>query len=1373
MENKKIQYSYKGLNQDISKSKSKEYYFTANNIRIIATNLQSTGSVTNEKGNSLLLSIPVVSINKTLKLITYGLKSLSFNNQELNSFFNGLSTFETSGEQKIIGHVFTRNSIILFSTDEDGFDCIWNLDETTNDLSLLYLRNLGFTENNPIQAVNNYENEIIDKIYWVDSKSQMRFLNIHNSILNGDLENLIDLPSNNLLVTGTYNTSQPLINNISFGGNHTSGMIQYAYSLYKINGSSTKLSPLSELIPLDKGESEGGGDINEVVGKIPVVTINNIDQTYSNMRLYALKYTSYNEIPSISLILDKDILGLNSVDYYDDGNIIQSISLEEFTFLGSDIIIPKHINTKKNIMFLANYKEKNFDINTDVSLNGIDLRAYGFKPLSNTSKIFSKLSEIPLLSNNIVGDSIGQITLDNSYINSITNRVPENHPALNENYDLYNRQYNSNIIGGEGPFLKYKIVRNKVGINGFVKKDADKTFLKDNEVYRIAVQFYNEYGQNSLPKWVADFKNTPQLGFHNLNNWLASLEITFKPSFYTWLNNDNNFLDENGNYDPFLKPVGYKLLRADRQLSDRTVVCQGLINGMVSQLNNDTTSDNDVTGNDISPGAIIRGNQGNKLPSMMRRFDEYLAPMWGNKSYLRLDRHCPECHPNYSHPSTGAFDINTDAGNEVFKAKPSSHWSQGTYQFNQLMQMFTPEVTFNSIQNLSQVDFKLHGGMKNNNNESWVQNREPTDKTIQTEIKIKNAISPWDAKAFLPNNSEQIKGNRVDIQKIGFFGSTENDDMAFVQTVREYTEEFLHSNQIVQPVYGVPIITEKGQGRTMYNNDEELTYYNSLIPLASDDTLTNVNSWGAKNITFALDSTTPVDTKDRIKIEQLHSISGITDKGVGLIGEFIVKRSKIYLGNIYGGNSYESKKRTNYIEVGDYKTINTNTYNCLNFGDTFVNNFKFTKLVKTDTEVYNVNSEQLTEIVNVKLETTIDLKNRNDLSLTNWDNRFQPRYDEYQKYNKVYSQQPSFFLRKDLDYRFKSVKSFDTNVISTKVKVPGEIIDSWTDLQPNNTLTLNGQYGPINTLHKFKDELYTLQDNAVAFLSIQPRVQVQGSDGIAVELGTGQVLQQYQYISTESGTLNKWSVVTTPNGFYYYDTLNKSFNVFKGQIQGLSDVKGLHTYLQNNTVLNELKIDNPLIKRGISANYDFINNDLFMTFHQNNKSFTFSFNEGSDSFVSFYDYKPSMYLSKGKTLLTTHPDNNKLYSQYKGDYNNFYDETFPSFITLMVNPEANLDTVFDNIEYRSEIYLNDIDQPNKSLTHVQLYNEYQDSGLIPLIVGRNNNLRRKFRDWNAQLPRNANTRQRIRNPWVFLKLQLTNDINCKMILHDIVVSYSV
>ena len=71
-----------------------------------------------------------------------------------------------------------------------------------------------------------------------------------------------------------------------------------------------------------------------------------------------------------------------------------------------------------------------------------------------------------------------------------------------------------------------------------------------------------------------------------------------------------------------------------------------------------------------------------------------------------------------------------------------------------------------------------------------------------------------------------------------------------------------------------------------------------------------------------------------------------------------------------------------------------------------------------------------------------------------------------------------------------------------------------------------------------------------------------------------------------------------------------------------------------------------------------------------------------------------------------------------------------------------------------------------------MINDYQNINKVPvpLIVGRNNNLRRKFRDWNALIPREG--RNRIRAPYIKLKLSFENTQNYKLILHNLNVFYT-
>jgi len=236
MANKLAQYSVSGANQDITRSKhSKEFYFDGQHIRIIATDGQSTGSVTNEKGTVLKVSFPNISIDTVSSTISYGSSLLEFNSNELTNEVNSDLVSSTISDYTIIGNSVTRDSLILFTTTPAG-DVIWKVNNILEDggdyeLELLYIRNLGFSVDFPIQTIFNFENENIQKVYWVDGNQQLRFINITFSNIKGN-GNLIDVNKSNLNFVGNVEFSQPEITGYIGGGTHTAGMIQYSYNLY-------------------------------------------------------------------------------------------------------------------------------------------------------------------------------------------------------------------------------------------------------------------------------------------------------------------------------------------------------------------------------------------------------------------------------------------------------------------------------------------------------------------------------------------------------------------------------------------------------------------------------------------------------------------------------------------------------------------------------------------------------------------------------------------------------------------------------------------------------------------------------------------------------------------------------------------------------------------------------------------------------------------------------------------------------------------------------------------------------------------------------------------------------------------------------------
>jgi len=67
MANKLAKYTYKGINQDISKSKhAPQYYFEGKHIKIVSTDSQSNESITNEKGTEVVISLPEIKITSII-----------------------------------------------------------------------------------------------------------------------------------------------------------------------------------------------------------------------------------------------------------------------------------------------------------------------------------------------------------------------------------------------------------------------------------------------------------------------------------------------------------------------------------------------------------------------------------------------------------------------------------------------------------------------------------------------------------------------------------------------------------------------------------------------------------------------------------------------------------------------------------------------------------------------------------------------------------------------------------------------------------------------------------------------------------------------------------------------------------------------------------------------------------------------------------------------------------------------------------------------------------------------------------------------------------------------------------------------------------
>jgi len=637
-------------------------------------------------------------------------------------------------------------------------------------------------------------------------------------------------------------------------------MIQYAYNLYRINSSQTKISPLSEIIPLDKGDNNGGGDLNENVGATPIVKIDNIDTLYTNIKVYAIKYTSLNEIPSISLIEDRELNGDTSIIVYDNGSIISTLSLEEFIFLGSDPVTPKHIETKDNRLFLSNIKTKEFIIPSS-----LDCRAYSFPINSNETYVWNNVT----VSNNTVSGSLSKI-LSSSY------SLEEKNDAINKDYDLNKYLPSSTSLGAEGKYIKFEIIQKSL------QNPENYRLLKDREIYRYAIEFRNNLGQTSLPIWITDYK-TP---IGNLEGLYNTIRVVLKPEFYTWLSSQNFESDSD-------IPVGYRILRADRTSVDKTIICQGILNGMMVNFPTTGSSEN----HSLPLAENIRREKSEvdrKIPNILIRTFQAVAPLQANN--------------NLAHMQLGS---NTSALSEI-QYDPTEGRAD-TIQYNVMYQMYSPEILFDTINLNSSTKFNIIGGAENTNNSFWGQERNVVNKIITAEGKVTNKLSPHVAGA----TKTSIVGDVNSLLDKGLIYEADNGSdtyVGFAQFNREFNTFISAPTVREYPIYKAPELTERGQGDTTYGNNSKYKYSNSLEGFGTDgydgepndgslgQAIINVNSYGAKCVTFVPDNGNGDDISPhtRTTLTKLYQNSGLNNTNVALISELVRPKNRyLYRRNIW------------------------------------------------------------------------------------------------------------------------------------------------------------------------------------------------------------------------------------------------------------------------------------------------------------------------------------------------------------------------------------------------------------------------------------------------------------------------------------------
>jgi hypothetical protein len=359
--NKSIVFNIKGMNRDLSVSKfNPEYSYENKNLRLTPLGENTLGSLVNEKGNKLMdiegLGNNIIGV--PIGQAVLGNNLIIFTHNSIDSYYI-----------PDINHAETANISIKAETanisdiEIERGDFIYkiNFNEGIIKSELLYKGFLNFQYKYPIEAIANYENDAIQKIYWVDGINQPRYINIAadertRSLWNDD--------SFNFASSSSSSSSEVTITRLNGGGYFSSGVIQYMFTYYTKNGKESSpfyISPLYYISLEDRGLDAESSSSNSFE-----IKISDVNDKEEYIRIYSILRTSIDSTPIAKIVNNIEINGNKEITFSDTGIYGEDVDYKLLLYLGSEDITASTLGIKDNTLFLGGITLNQKDITDSI-----------------------------------------------------------------------------------------------------------------------------------------------------------------------------------------------------------------------------------------------------------------------------------------------------------------------------------------------------------------------------------------------------------------------------------------------------------------------------------------------------------------------------------------------------------------------------------------------------------------------------------------------------------------------------------------------------------------------------------------------------------------------------------------------------------------------------------------------------------------------------------------------------------------------------------------------------------------------------------------------------------------------------------------------